>query len=118
MKIFLAGGTGAIGKRLIPVLIKAGHQVVASTRSRDKSESLRAAGAQPVVADGLDRAAVKEAVTAVRPEIIVHQMTALANVRSLRKFDEERSSCIYRDYAEHRDKPEGQSHSSRAGAFS
>jgi len=53
MKIFLAGGTGAIGKRLIPVLIKAGHQVVASTRSRDKSESLRAAGAQPVVVDGL-----------------------------------------------------------------
>jgi 2-alkyl-3-oxoalkanoate reductase len=89
MKIFLAGGTGAIGKRLIPMLIKAGHQVVASTRSRDKSEGLQAAGAQPVVVDGLDRAAVKEAVTAVRPELIVHQMTALANVRRLRKFDDE-----------------------------
>src|SRR5260370_12817351 len=97
MKIFLAGGTGAIGKRLIPVLIKAGHQVVASTRSRDKSESLRAAGAQPVVVDGLDRAAVKEAVTAGRPELILHQMTALANVRSLPKFAEERSSCIDSD---------------------
>lgn len=89
MKIFLAGGTGAIGKRLIPVLVKAGHQVAASTRSRDKSESLQAAGAQPVVLDGLDRAAVKEAVTAFHPEIVVHQMTALANMRSLRKFDDE-----------------------------
>jgi 2-alkyl-3-oxoalkanoate reductase len=89
MKIFLAGATGALGKRLVPLLVKGGHQVVAATRSSGKTDTLRAAGAEPVVVDALDRDAVIKAVVSARPDVVVHQMTALASVRSLKKFDEE-----------------------------
>lgn len=67
MKVFVAGATGAMGKQLVPALVGAGHQVVAMTRSADKTAALAAAGAEPVVADGLDRAAVLEAVTRTAP---------------------------------------------------
>jgi nucleoside-diphosphate-sugar epimerase len=89
MRIFLAGGTGALGRSLIPRLARGGHQVVATTRNREKLEMLRSLGAEPVVMDGLDRQAVMEAVRSAAPEVVVHQMTALANVRNFRKFDEE-----------------------------
>jgi nucleoside-diphosphate-sugar epimerase len=59
------------------------------TRSPHKADSLRAAGAEPVVADGLDRVAVKQAVLQAEPEVVVHQMTALASIKSLKKFDKE-----------------------------
>jgi nucleoside-diphosphate-sugar epimerase len=51
MKIFLAGATGALGKRLVPLLVAAGHYVIATTRTQDKTEALRAAGAHPVIVD-------------------------------------------------------------------
>lgn len=89
MKIFLAGATGAIGKRLVPLLVSGGHQVVATTRTGSKTDRLRAAGAEPVVVDALDRDAVMKAIASARPEVIVHQMTALGSMRSLKKFDEE-----------------------------
>jgi nucleoside-diphosphate-sugar epimerase len=90
MKIFLAGATGVIGKRLVPLLIRHGHQVVAMTRSSEKAEGLRAAGAEPVVvADALDRAAVMAAVQAARPEAVIHQMTALSRTPDFRHFDQE-----------------------------
>jgi len=89
MKIFLAGATGAVGKRLLPLLVSGRHQVAASTRTRNKMDSLRAAGAHPVVLDALDRDAVMKAIIAVRPEVVVHQMTALASIRSLKNFDEQ-----------------------------
>jgi 2-alkyl-3-oxoalkanoate reductase len=86
MRIFLAGATGAVGSRLAPLLVDAGHQVTGMTRSPAKAEPLRAAGVAPVVADGLDREAVVAAVVAARPDAIVHQLTALANA-DLRNFD-------------------------------
>jgi nucleoside-diphosphate-sugar epimerase len=89
MKVFVAGATGAMGKHLVPALVAAGHQVVAMTRSADKTAALAAAGAEPVVADGLDRAAVLEAVTRTAPEVIIHQMTGLTGMKSLKKFDAE-----------------------------
>jgi nucleoside-diphosphate-sugar epimerase len=89
MKIFLAGGAGAVGKRLVPALVAAGHQVVATTRSASKREALRAMGAEPVILDALDREAVRKAVSDARPEVIVHQMTALASVKSLKDVDGE-----------------------------
>ncbi len=89
MRVLVAGASGAIGKRLVPVLVRAGHQVIASTRTPGKTDALRALGAEPVVFDGLDAAAVARAVEAVRPEAIVHQMTSLASMRSLRRIDEE-----------------------------
>jgi 2-alkyl-3-oxoalkanoate reductase len=75
MKIFVAGATGAVGKRLIPLLVASGYEVVAMTRSPEKVDSLNAAGVQPVVADGLDRTAVMEAVMKAEPEIVIHQMS-------------------------------------------
>ena len=89
MTIFLAGATGAVGQRLLPLLIACGHRVIATTRTPEKVERLRAHGAEPVVADGLDREAVIRAVVAARPDAIVHQMTALASMPSLKRFDAE-----------------------------
>jgi 2-alkyl-3-oxoalkanoate reductase len=80
MKIFLAGATGALGRQLVPMLVAAGHDVVGTTRSSGKAEALRAAGAEPVVLDLLDEAAVLEAVLRAEPEVVVHQATALAGM--------------------------------------
>jgi nucleoside-diphosphate-sugar epimerase len=87
MRVFVTGATGALGRHLVPGLVAAGHQVTATTRSAAKTGQLRTAGAEPVVVDGLDREAVIAAVRAASPEVIVHQMTALADMRSLRNFD-------------------------------
>ena len=89
MRVFVTGATGALGRYLVPGLIAAGHQVTASTRTPGKVAQLRAAGAEPVVLDGLDREAVIAAVQAAAPEVIVHQMTALAGMRSLRNPDKQ-----------------------------
>lgn len=89
MRVFVAGGTGAIGRHLIPALIADGHQVSASTRSAGKSAGLAAAGAVPVVMDGLDRDAVLAAVQKAAPEVIVHQMTALSDLKDFSRFDQE-----------------------------
>lgn len=85
MKIFLAGGTGAMGKSLIPQLVSASHHVVATTRTADKNETLRALGAEPVIMDALEM----KAVIAAKPDAIVHQATSLGNVRNYRNFDKE-----------------------------
>jgi nucleoside-diphosphate-sugar epimerase len=87
MRIFLAGATGAIGRRLVPALLARGHHVTATTSSADKVERLRALKAEPVVVDGLDGAAVGEAVARAEPDAIVHQMTALAGEADLKHFD-------------------------------
>jgi nucleoside-diphosphate-sugar epimerase len=87
MRVFLAGATGAIGRRLVRQLVARGHEVTASTRGADKVELLRGLGADPVVVDGLAAAAVGEAVAAAEPDAIVHQMTALAGKADLKHFD-------------------------------
>lgn len=87
MRVYLAGATGALGRRLVPQLLAAGHDVTAATRSPGKADGLRALGATPVVVDGLDAAAVGEAVARAEPDAIIHQMTALAGTADLRHFD-------------------------------
>jgi nucleoside-diphosphate-sugar epimerase len=87
MRVFVTGATGALGQHLVPGLVAAGHEVTATTRTPGKAGQLRAAGAAPAVVDGLDRAAVLAAVRAAAPEVIVHEMTALADMRSLRNTD-------------------------------
>jgi nucleoside-diphosphate-sugar epimerase len=89
MKVFVAGATGALGKRLVPLLVASGYEVVAMTRSQEKADGLRAARADPVVADGLDRAAVKRAVMRSEPDVVIHQMTALTGVTNFKNFDKE-----------------------------
>jgi 2-alkyl-3-oxoalkanoate reductase len=88
MRVFVTGATGALGRHLVPGLVAAGHEVTATTRTPGKVARLREAGAEPVVVDGLDREAVIAAVRAAGPEVIVHEMTALADMRSLRKVDQ------------------------------
>ena len=87
MRVFVAGATGAIGTRLIPQLVDRGHEVIGSSRSADKAEQIRALGAEPVVLDLLDRAAVRRAVLEAAPDAIVHEATALADVNFSRNFD-------------------------------
>jgi 2-alkyl-3-oxoalkanoate reductase len=87
MKIFVAGASGAIGRRLVPRLVSRGHEVVAMTRTPAKAAPLYELGATPVVADGLDRDAVIAAVTRAAPEVIVHEMTSLGAAKNLRRFD-------------------------------
>ncbi len=86
MKVLVAGATGALGTRLVPLLVAAGHEVVGMTRSPAKRELIRGLGAAPVVADALDPRAVAAAVAAAEPEVIVHQLTALSGV-DMRRFD-------------------------------
>ena len=85
LRIFVAGATGALGRRLVPLLVERGHHVVGTTRSRH--DEVRALGAEPVVLDPLDAAAVREAVLAARPDVIVHQLTALSHLKFGRNFD-------------------------------
>jgi 2-alkyl-3-oxoalkanoate reductase len=87
MRVFVAGATGAVGIRLIPLLVSAGHSVMGLTRTPEKAEAIRRAGADVAVADALDAAAVREAVISAKPDVIVHEMTALSGVSDLRRFD-------------------------------
>lgn len=76
-KVFLAGAAGAIGKRLVPLLLQRGWQVVGTTRSTDKAKALASAGAQPVVVDVFDAQALARAVANAQPAVVVHQLTDL-----------------------------------------
>jgi nucleoside-diphosphate-sugar epimerase len=78
MRVFVAGATGAIGRQLVPRLVEAGHEVHGMTRSESKKAMLEELGAVPVVADALDPDQVAEAVGKAKPDVIVHQLTALA----------------------------------------
>src|SRR5487761_460829 len=78
MRVFVAGGSGVLGRRLVPQLAARGHQVTASTTSKAKLGLLAQLGADGVVMDGLDAVSVGAAVAAARPDAIVHQMTALS----------------------------------------
>ena len=82
MRVFVAGGTGVVGRRLVPRLVARGHQVTATTTSAAKLGLLAQLGAEGVVMDGLDAASVTAAVTAARPDTIVHQMTAISLVHA------------------------------------
>jgi 2-alkyl-3-oxoalkanoate reductase len=87
MRVFVAGASGAIGSRLIPQLVERGHEVVGSSRSPGKSDRLAALGAEPIVLDLLDPGAVRKAVTAARPDAIVHQATALRDLSDFKNPD-------------------------------
>ncbi len=77
MKVFLTGGSGVIGHRLILKLLEAGHQVVAMTRSESGALRIRQADADPVICDVFDLGRLREAVSRARPEVVVHQLTSI-----------------------------------------
>jgi len=87
MRVFVAGASGAIGTRLVPQLIDQGHEVIGTFRSAGNAERVRALGAKPIALDLLDARAVRKAVLETEPEAIVHQATALADVRFSRNLD-------------------------------
>jgi nucleoside-diphosphate-sugar epimerase len=91
VRVFVAGGTGVIGRRLVPQLVTRGHQVTATTTSPAKLGLLRQLGAEGVVMDGLDAVSVGQAVAAARPDAIVNEMTGLSQAHAgkpnLRKPD-------------------------------
>src|ERR1700757_2901523 len=76
-RIFLAGATGAVGRRMLPLLREAGYGVTGTARVSSKAEELRAAGITPVVVDVYDRAALEAAMRAARPDVVVNQLTDL-----------------------------------------
>jgi nucleoside-diphosphate-sugar epimerase len=82
MRVFVAGGTGVIGRSLVPQLVARGHRVTATTTSAGKVRLLEQLGAEGVVMDGLDATVVGQAVAAARPEVIVSQMTGLSVVHA------------------------------------
>jgi nucleoside-diphosphate-sugar epimerase len=92
MRVFVAGGTGVLGKRLVPQLVARGHEVTATTTNRTKLGLLSELGADGVVMDGLDPASVHGAVAAAGPDVIVHQMTGIspahAGKANMRHFEE------------------------------
>jgi nucleoside-diphosphate-sugar epimerase len=83
MRIFLAGATGAIGRRLVPLLVSAGHEVTGTTRSPEAARNLEAVGVRPAIVDVYDAAVLARAVIDAKPEIVVHQLTDLP-----RSFDQ------------------------------
>ena len=87
MRVFVAGASGALGSRLVPQLIDAGHDVIGTYNSPASAELLRTLGAKPVMLDLLDTRAVRKAVLENEPEAIVHQATALGNAKWGRNFD-------------------------------
>jgi nucleoside-diphosphate-sugar epimerase len=86
MRVFVAGATGAIGRHLVPRLVAAGHEVHGMTRSESRRAMLRELGAVPVVPDALDPDQVAQAVGRARPDVIVHQLTAIGAL-DMRHFD-------------------------------
>jgi nucleoside-diphosphate-sugar epimerase len=86
MRVFVAGATGAIGKQLVPRLVAAGHEVHGMTRSESKQAMLHELGAVPEVADALDPDQVADAVARARPDVIVHELTAIGAL-DMRHFD-------------------------------
>jgi nucleoside-diphosphate-sugar epimerase len=80
VRIFLAGASGAIGRRLTPLLLAAGHEIAGSTRQAETARQLNTAGIRAVVVDVFDAAALRDAVVNARPEIVIHQLTDLPRV--------------------------------------
>lgn len=91
MKIFVAGGTGAIGRVLVPHLLEKGHEVVALVRNDRKAQALLAVGAKVATADALNEEELTAAIKKAEPEVIIHQLTAIAHTINLKKFDDELS---------------------------
>jgi len=87
MRVLVAGANGAVGRRLVPMLVARGHQVTGTTTSPASVEAIGALGADPVIVDGLDGVAVGQAVARAEPDAIIHEMTALSGTPDFKHFD-------------------------------
>jgi 2-alkyl-3-oxoalkanoate reductase len=89
MNVFVAGASGVIGRRLVPLLVGAGHQVTCMTRKADRAEALRDMGAEAVICDAYDSEALNGAIAAAEPEVVVHQLTDIPQSLDFRRYDEQ-----------------------------
>jgi nucleoside-diphosphate-sugar epimerase len=87
MRVFVAGASGAVGRPLVPKLVAAGHEVTGMTRSEEKAEGLRRAGARAAVVDVFDAAALGAAVEGAGAEVVVHELTSLPDRIDFRRAD-------------------------------
>lgn len=87
MNIFVAGATGVIGRELVRLLVERGDTVTGMTRTDSKRGMLEQLGARPVVADAFDAAAIGRAIAAAKPDVVIHQMTALNDLGASRNVD-------------------------------
>ncbi|MFF2369188.1 NAD-dependent epimerase/dehydratase family protein [Agromyces sp. NPDC058110] len=88
MRIFIAGGSGAVGSRLVPLLVAAGHEVTGTSRSEAGAARIAAGGGRGVIMEGTDPASIRRAVLEARPDVLVHQLTALSGSFDFKRFDE------------------------------
>ena len=89
MRVFLAGATGAIGRQLVPLLVRDGHEVAAITRSESRADWLRSQGVEPAVGDVFDRDWLRQVVCASIPDVVIHQLTSIPPKISPRKVGEQ-----------------------------
>jgi nucleoside-diphosphate-sugar epimerase len=89
MKVFVAGSTGAVGRFLVPYLVKAGYKVTALVRNPQKIGDVEALGAKAAVADALDRENLTKVIKQIRPEVIIHQLTALSGTANFKRLDDD-----------------------------
>ncbi len=88
MRVFVAGASGVIGRRLVPLLVRTGHTVVGTTRSAEKAQLLHSLGAEPVVIDVFDSAALRRAVECAKPDAVIHQLTDLPFAPGTPRYEE------------------------------
>ena len=88
MRIFLAGASGVLGKSLLPLLLRDGHEVTGTTRSAAKAKDIARTGAIATVVDALDAGALKAAVQAARPQVVIHQLTDLPSAPGTPGYEE------------------------------
>jgi nucleoside-diphosphate-sugar epimerase len=88
MRVFVAGASGTVGRRLVPRLVSAGHPVVGLTRSSAKADAIRQAGGEAAIADAFSRAGIVAAVASTKPDVVVHEMTSLSAAIDLRRFNQ------------------------------
>jgi nucleoside-diphosphate-sugar epimerase len=89
MRVFVTGGTGAVGAFLLPHLVESGHEVIALIRTAQKAKAIEAIGVKIALADALNKEELTAAIRKAEPEVIIHQLTALAGTGNFKKFEEE-----------------------------
>src|SRR5581483_1492346 len=99
MRLFVAGATGVIGRRLLPMLAREGHEVVGLTRSEERTALIRELGAEPAVADAFDADALARVVADARPEVVIHELTDIPRSIDPKRFAEqfERNNRLRRE---------------------
>lgn len=88
MRIFIAGGSGVVGSRLVPLLVAEGHEVTGTSRTEVGTRRIGAAGGRGVIMDGRDATSIRRTVLEARPDVVIHQLTSLSRKFDFKRFDD------------------------------